>query len=143
MATALQWRTGQPDCWGDDVRSRRPERDGSTTVMSAEPVKFPTGTLGTLRVRAAVTDRILREAGFEDQVADAIAAIKTPSAAALTKGIKQMFRRRDATCRTAPSPPYRTRRPNAPPGLLRGPGPDQPSTRLSPQLLGVRVGAFS
>jgi hypothetical protein len=44
------------------------------------------------KVRAAVTERILREAGFEDQVADAIAAIKTPSAAALTKGIKQMFK---------------------------------------------------
>jgi hypothetical protein len=44
-------------------------------------------------VRAAITERILREAGFEDQVAAAIAAVEKPSAAALEKGIKQMFKR--------------------------------------------------
>ena len=43
------------------------------------------------KVRAAITERILREAGFEDQVAAAIAAIKKPTAAALAKGIKQLF----------------------------------------------------
>jgi hypothetical protein len=45
------------------------------------------------KVRAAVTERILREAGFEDQVAAAIAKIKKPSAAVLAKGIKQLFKR--------------------------------------------------
>jgi hypothetical protein len=44
------------------------------------------------KIRAAVAERILREAGFEDQVADAIAEIKTPSADALVKGIKKMFK---------------------------------------------------
>jgi hypothetical protein len=44
------------------------------------------------KVRAAVTERILREAGFEEQVADAIAAIETPTAAALVKGIKKLFK---------------------------------------------------
>jgi hypothetical protein len=44
------------------------------------------------KIREAVTERILREAGFEDQVADAIAAIKTPSADALVRGIKKMFK---------------------------------------------------
>ena len=41
--------------------------------------------------RADLTERILREAGFENQVAAAIAAIKRPSAAAMAKGIKQLF----------------------------------------------------
>jgi hypothetical protein len=44
------------------------------------------------KVRAATSERILREAGFEDQVAAAIAAIKKPSAAALAKGIKRLFK---------------------------------------------------
>jgi hypothetical protein len=45
------------------------------------------------KVRAAITERILREAGFEDQVADAVAAIKKPSATILAKGIKDLFQR--------------------------------------------------
>jgi hypothetical protein len=44
------------------------------------------------KVRVATTERILRDAGFEDQVAAAIAAIKKPSAAALAKGIKRLFK---------------------------------------------------
>jgi hypothetical protein len=44
------------------------------------------------KVRASISERILREAGFEDQVATAIAAIKKPSAAVLAKGIKQLFK---------------------------------------------------
>ena len=43
------------------------------------------------KFRADLTERILREAGFENQVAAAIAAIKRPSAAAMAKGIKQLF----------------------------------------------------
>jgi hypothetical protein len=45
------------------------------------------------KLRDAVTERILREAGFEDQVADAIAAIRKPSAATLANGIKKLFER--------------------------------------------------
>jgi hypothetical protein len=46
------------------------------------------------KVRAAVEERILREAGFENQVAEALAEIKRPSGAALTKDIKKVFARR-------------------------------------------------
>jgi acetylornithine deacetylase/succinyl-diaminopimelate desuccinylase-like protein len=44
------------------------------------------------KVRAAVTARILREAGLENQVATAIAAIEKPSPAALAEGIRHLFR---------------------------------------------------
>jgi hypothetical protein len=42
-------------------------------------------------VRAAVSARILREAGFENQVARAIAAITKPDGDALADGIKRLF----------------------------------------------------
>ena len=44
------------------------------------------------KVRAAVTERILREAGFENQVATAIAAIEKPDGAVLAEGIKDLFK---------------------------------------------------
>ena len=44
------------------------------------------------KVRADITARILREAGFEDQVAARIAAIKKPTAATLAKGVKRLFK---------------------------------------------------
>jgi hypothetical protein len=37
-------------------------------------------------------DRILREAGFEDQVAAAVAAVKKPDATDLAKGVKKLFK---------------------------------------------------
>jgi hypothetical protein len=43
------------------------------------------------KIRAGLTERILREAGFEDQVAAAIVAVKRPPAAVMAKGIKQLF----------------------------------------------------
>jgi hypothetical protein len=43
------------------------------------------------KVRAEVTERILREARFEDQVTAAIAEIKKPGAAELRQGIEGMF----------------------------------------------------
>ena len=46
------------------------------------------------KVRAATTERILREAGFEDQVATAIARIRKPSPAVLAKGIERLFKQR-------------------------------------------------
>jgi len=45
------------------------------------------------KARAALTERILREAGFEGQVATAIAAITKPNAAAIEEGIKRLFER--------------------------------------------------
>ena len=47
------------------------------------------------KVRAAITERILREAGLDDQVAAAVAAIepKKPGGAELAKGIERLFKR--------------------------------------------------
>jgi hypothetical protein len=44
------------------------------------------------KLRASITERILREAGFEDQVKAAVAAVKKPSAAVLKKGIVSLFK---------------------------------------------------
>ena len=44
------------------------------------------------RVRADITERILREAGLDDQVTAAIAAIEKPDADALSQGIEDLFR---------------------------------------------------
>ena len=48
------------------------------------------------KVRAAITERILREAHLDDQVAAAVAAIepKEPGGAELAKGIERMFERK-------------------------------------------------
>jgi hypothetical protein len=46
-------------------------------------------------VREKITNRILREAGFEDQVATAIAGIEKPDAADLTNGIHELFDREE------------------------------------------------
>ncbi len=43
------------------------------------------------KVRDAITERILREARLDDQVAAAIAAIKTPDGAQLTRDIERLF----------------------------------------------------
>jgi hypothetical protein len=45
------------------------------------------------KVRAAITARILREAGFEAQVASAVAAIRKPDQIVLEIGIHDLFRR--------------------------------------------------
>jgi hypothetical protein len=45
------------------------------------------------KTRAAITERILREAGLDRQVAAALKAIKRPSAATLARGIKTLFAR--------------------------------------------------
>jgi hypothetical protein len=45
------------------------------------------------KVRATVTERILREAGFENQVAEAVAAIEKPNGEALAQGIEDLFDR--------------------------------------------------
>jgi hypothetical protein len=43
------------------------------------------------KMRAIITERILREARFEDQVAAALGAIKQPTTADLTAGIQELF----------------------------------------------------
>jgi hypothetical protein len=43
------------------------------------------------KLRASITERILREANFEAQVADAIAATEKPDAATLAEGIEELF----------------------------------------------------
>jgi hypothetical protein len=45
------------------------------------------------KVRAAVSARILREAGLKDQVTATVARITTPAAAALANGIELLFKR--------------------------------------------------
>jgi hypothetical protein len=45
------------------------------------------------KIRAAITERILREAGLDNQVATAIAAIETPNTATLAEGIRELFER--------------------------------------------------
>jgi hypothetical protein len=45
------------------------------------------------KVRMKIMNRILREAGFEDEVAAAIAGIEKPDAADLAKGIRKLFDR--------------------------------------------------
>ena len=44
-------------------------------------------------VRAAITERILREADLEGQISEALNAIERPNAAALVKGIERLFKR--------------------------------------------------
>ena len=44
------------------------------------------------KVRETLTERILREAGLEEQVLAAIAEIKTPTGATLVKGVKASFK---------------------------------------------------
>ena len=62
------------------------------------------------KVRAAITERILREAGFEDQVAAAIAAIEKPNAAALAEGIEQSVQARSPTASGATTSKRKPRR---------------------------------
>jgi hypothetical protein len=44
------------------------------------------------KVRAVITERVLREAGLENQVAVAIAAIEKPCPAVLAEGVRRLFR---------------------------------------------------
>jgi len=43
------------------------------------------------KVRAALTERILREAGYETQAAEVLAVIERPTAAQLTAEIEELF----------------------------------------------------
>jgi hypothetical protein len=96
------------DYWEDWLQTNRVELNAMTTPEFIEWLDEKMIAYGKLipppdvltaelderigkKVRASITERILREAGFEEQVAAAIAAIEKPAAAALVDGITQLF----------------------------------------------------
>jgi hypothetical protein len=111
IADYVHNRIGMDVVWDEWLQTHRIELNAMTTPkfigwldekMAAHPGKLipPSDVLEAeldervqINVRAAVTERILREAGFEDQVATAIAAIKKPLAADLHAGINRLFER--------------------------------------------------
>jgi hypothetical protein len=60
-------------------------------IPPADVIKAELNNRIDAKVRAAITGRILREAGFENQVATAIAAIEKPNPAVLAEGIRCLF----------------------------------------------------
>ena len=98
------------DTWEEWLQTHRVELNAMTTPQFIEwldakmaahrvgklvpPVDVLTAELDQRieqKVRADLNERILREAGFEDQVTAAVAATKKPTAAVMAKGIKQLF----------------------------------------------------
>jgi hypothetical protein len=63
-------------------------------IPPAEVLEAELATRIEQKTRAAITERILHDAGFEAQVAAAIKKIKTPNAAALAKCIRQSFKQK-------------------------------------------------
>jgi hypothetical protein len=61
-------------------------------VPPGDVLKAELDTRVEAKIRTAITDRILRESNFENQVATAIAAIEKPNPAVLVEGIKHLFR---------------------------------------------------
>jgi hypothetical protein len=104
-------RAPNGDTWEEWLQTHRIELNAMTTPQFIEWLdgKMAKAKLGKLippgevleaelkeriakKIRAAVTERILREAKVDDQVKAAVDAIKTPSATTLAKGIKQLFK---------------------------------------------------
>ena len=100
------------DCWEEWLQTHRVELNAMTTPEFIEwldakmakhgdgklipPPKVLTAELDEkleAKVRAVLTERILREAGLETQVAAALNAIKRPNGADLAKGIRDLFAR--------------------------------------------------
>jgi hypothetical protein len=98
--------------WGDWLQTHRVELNAMTTprfiawldekmeeyasgklIPPDDVVEAELAKVLEAKVRADLTERILREAGFEDQVATTIAAITTPKAAKLVEGIEELFER--------------------------------------------------
>ena len=44
-----------------------------------------------IKLRTAITERILREAGFEDQVTVAIAVVEKPAGSVIEEGTRRLF----------------------------------------------------
>jgi hypothetical protein len=70
-----------------------PEHGSGKLIPPGEVLEAELAGRIEAKTRAAVTERILRDAGLEDQVAAAIGKITTPAGTALAKGIKQLFQR--------------------------------------------------
>jgi hypothetical protein len=104
-------RDGSEGDWEDWLQTRRVELNAMTTPQFIEWLDGKMANYDKLipppdvleaeldariedKVRDDIRERILEEAGFEDQVDDAIAALKKPNAAALAKGIKALFKRK-------------------------------------------------
>jgi hypothetical protein len=77
----IEWLDGKMEEHGDGKLIPPPE------ILTAELDKRIKD-----KVRQDIRERILREARFENQVAKAIAAIKKPSSAALTNGVRRLFK---------------------------------------------------
>jgi len=99
------------DAWEEWLQSNRVELNAMTTpqfiewldgkmagydklIPPADVLEAELNARVEDKVREAITERILREANVDGQVAAAIAKIETPDSTALAAGIKQLF---DAT----------------------------------------------
>ena len=97
-----------PDEWAEWLQTKRVELNAMTTPQFIEwldgkmedyeklipPLDVLEEELSKSieeKIRSAFTERILRESRFEDQVAEAIARIEKPDAAALEDGIEGLF----------------------------------------------------
>jgi hypothetical protein len=97
-----------PNAWKEWLQTHRVELNAMTTpqfiewldgkMAGYEKLIPPTSVLEAELVkqieahaRAEITERILQEAGLEDQVAAAVAAAEKPSGAELERGIRAMF----------------------------------------------------
>ena len=100
-----------PDEWADWLQTHRVELNAMTTSQFIEWLDGKMADYDKLippaavldaelnkgietRIRAALTEQILREAGLEERVAAAVAAVAKPDAAALQNGIRQLFEQR-------------------------------------------------
>jgi hypothetical protein len=73
--------------------SKMEAHDTSKLIPPAEVLEDELADRIEVKVRAAITERILQEAGLDDQVAAEIAAIEKPAAATLERGIQRLFKR--------------------------------------------------
>jgi hypothetical protein len=97
-----------PDEWADWLQTHRVELNAMTTpqfiawldgkMADHDKLIPPAAVLDAelnkrieTRIRAAVTEQILRDAGLEERVAAAVAAVAKPDATALQNGIRQLF----------------------------------------------------
>jgi hypothetical protein len=65
--------------------------DHDKLIPPAEVLEAELAESITKKIRETITERILREAGLEDQVAAAVAAIAKPDADTLARGIRRLF----------------------------------------------------
>src|SRR5262249_153566 len=98
--------------WEEWLQTRRVELNAMTTQQFIEWLDSKMGAHGNgkrippadmlenelagrieAKIRTAITERILREAALDDQVAAAIAAIEKQDAATLEQGIRRLFKR--------------------------------------------------